>query len=48
MDKRGDVITVLVVVDMSNSPSPNWFDAEQQLQQFLEQGTSQRQLMAML
>jgi hypothetical protein len=33
---------------MSNSPSPNWFDSEQPIQRFMDQGTQQRQLMAML
>ncbi|KAH9968798.1 hypothetical protein BC827DRAFT_1165659 [Russula dissimulans] len=33
---------------MSNSPSPNWFGDEQQNQRFMDPGTPQRQLMAML
>ncbi|KAI9512907.1 hypothetical protein F5148DRAFT_1160689 [Russula earlei] len=33
---------------MSDSPSPNWFDNDPQLQRFMDPGTPQRQYMAML
>jgi len=39
------VIVVVVLSGMSNSPSPNWFDNEQQLQRFMDPGTPQRQFM---
>ena len=47
------VIAAFVVVvcnppDMSNSPSPNWFDSEQQFQRLMDPGTPQRQFMPML
>jgi hypothetical protein len=42
------VVVPLQLPDMSNSPSPNWFDNEQQLQRFMDPGTPQRQFMPIL